>query len=186
MARNIGSYTIADFESGNIVLALFVEFPDFITPLYLTSLPYNITVDSIPYLGIGNLGSITAMQEATDLSSNPITLSLSGLTQDAPVISVLSEVSRGDRCYIKMGILNSDHSITDGLILLFSGIVDTTGISYGKTPRVDVTVNSRLSEWERIKSFRFNYNQQTLRYPLDSGLNKIAEVVDKEVSWGPS
>ena len=62
--------------------------------------------------------------------------------------------------------------------------MDTMPIEVGAQASIQLTVESRLVDWERPRDRRFNHPDQIAEYPDDKGLEYVAQMAEKELVWG--
>ncbi len=145
----------------------------------------NINIDYAgdTYLGVGALGGISAVREASESQPYSINLSLTGI--ESSYISIaLNEHYQGRDARIYVGLLDSDHQLIDNPVLIFRGRMDTMDITMGKTASIDLKVQSRMVDWDRPRVQRYNNEDQIARYPDDKGLEFVPQMVEKTIIWG--
>lgn len=76
----------------------------FSTPVHLWTGYGNLVYNSTTYLGLGTLGTISPVQETTDLAARGLTMRLSGVPT-ANVALALTENYQGRECSIMFGAL---------------------------------------------------------------------------------
>lgn len=171
------NFVMLDFSSG---------------PLYMNSSPYSIDFDGNTYLGVGNLGAISVVQEGTDLQARGIELTLSGIPSSLVAIA-LDEAYQGRDCKIWIGFLTSSHdpsSLIADPIQLGPWIMDTMDIELGETAKITVRAESRLIRWDKPHSSRYTNEEQQNRFPAeggdpaDLGLEFVSQMAEKELLWG--
>ena len=59
-------------------------------------------------------------------------------------------------------------------------------IDAGETATVSLSVESRLSDWERPRIRRYNNADQQIAYISDKGFEFVPQMVEKELIWGRS
>ena len=135
------------------------------------------------YTGTGRLGSVSQVEEDSDLSRTPITLTLSGIPTD--VLSILqSEHYQGRRATLYLGYLDASRQLVADPIILYRGRMDTASVEQGETLMLSMTIESRFAAWDRPLERRYNNADQQSRYPGDTGLQYVEQAVDKEIVWG--
>ncbi len=147
------------------------------------SAPIDIVAFSNTFLGVGNLGAITSSGEGADLQARGISLQLSGIPT-ALVSIALGEHYQGRSCKVWMGLLDSSHVLIADPVLMFDGRMDTMDINMGETAVINVTAESRLSDWERPRIRRYTNEDQQNQYPNDKGFEFVPQMADKQLIWG--
>ncbi len=183
MTRSIDAGQIAAIGAPHFSGIAFVEL-DFTTALRLSTLPYAYPWNGYTWVGAGNLGSISPVGENSDLQAQGVTLSLAGI--DPSLISTaLSEQYQGKGCQIWFAPLNPDNGQLIGTpIRIFNGRIDTMNIEVGDTATITLTGESKLVDFFRARTARFNNADQQQRYPADLGLQYVDQMVEKTIVWG--
>lgn len=134
------------------------------------------------FIGVGNLGSVTAISEGSSLKAQGVQLSLSGI--NAANISAAFENAQRRPGKIWVGFFDDDYLLVADPTLVFSGLIDSTSIDIGETATVTVFLESRLITWERAKIQRHTNENQQQRFAGDKFLEFINQMVEKEILWG--
>lgn len=146
----------------------------------------TITIDSNAYHGIGNLGSISAIEETEDLSARGITLQLSGIPS-ALVSLALTEDYQGRTASVMFGALDETTGAVIESITLFAGRMDVMTITDdGQNAIINFTVENKLVDFQRTRESRYTHEEQLRRYPGDNGLEYVTGLQDKTIYWGNS
>lgn len=183
MARDIASLTLAAGKAGVVrpVLLARLEFAS--GPVRATSAPFDIVHDGETYLGVGNLGSLSAVPEGAELQGYAVQLTLSGIP--AALISLaLADTYQGRDARLYLGLLDEGHQLIGAPLLIFRGRMDTMDVELGSTATITLTIQSRLADWERPRLLRYTHEQQQADYPDDKGFEFIAQMAEKTIYWG--
>lgn len=169
----------------------------------------DLTIDGLAYTGAGNFLQFSQMEETSEIAARGATITLSGIPSDLISLAI-SEPYQGRLCRIYFGVLtglqfyllqeDSDYVLSEdgtkiGLDLrtaeqdviteLFSGYIDQMKIEEGaETSTIAVSVESRLIDLERSRTFRYTNENQKSRYPNDLGFSYVEDLLDKKFSWG--
>lgn len=143
----------------------------------------DLSWNSQTWTGTGTLLTISAVQETAETSANGITTSLSGIP--AELISLaLAECSQGDAGYVYLGFIKNNAIVSDP-VLLFEGRLDIPSIEEnGETATVSISYESRLIDLERPRESRYTNEDQQRAYPGDLGMEFVADLQDKNLTWG--
>lgn len=156
----------------------------FQTPVNLWSGYGTITYGGTGYLGIGTLGTISPVEETTDLAARGITMQLSGVPT-ALIAVALSENYQGKACSIMFGALDSSGSLVSSPITVFSGRMDVMSINDdGQNATIGMTAENKLVDFRRPREVRYTDEEQKNLYPLDKGLEFVNSIQEKEIYWG--
>ncbi|MEK9917979.1 MAG: hypothetical protein VW496_01175 [Pelagibacteraceae bacterium] len=167
----------------------------------------DLTVDSVTYTGTGQLLQISELGETAEISAKGAVLTLSGIPTE--IISLaLTEPYQGRLCQIYFGAIDAnrvylvdesggyilsenaariDISIGDPneIVEVFSGYMDQMNIEEGaETCTIGLSVENKLIDLERPRSFRYTDANQKARYPNDKGFEFVEDLQDKRFVWG--
>ena len=139
----------------------------------------NRTINSLTYIGAGDLLKIEGLDEVGDMAATSATVSLNGV--DSNIVSAaLSEPYQGRPAAIYFGVA----SVSD-VVEVFSGFMDVMTIQdTGDTSVISLTIESKLVALDRVQGRRYTSESQKARYPDDTFFDYVAELSDKEVLWG--
>ena len=144
----------------------------------------NITFGGDTYTGVGKLGTISTMDEVSDLSRTPVTLTLSGIPNDL-ISTLLSQQYQGRLATIFLGYLDtSAFTLVDTPITIYRGNMDTADFQFDKTSTISLSVESRFAAWDTPLVRRYNNSDQQARFPGDTGLEFIEQATATEIIWG--
>lgn len=164
-----------DFESG---------------PVRVTSLPHVLMHDADgngveeTWLGVGNLGGVSPIEETSQVEATSATLSLSAIPPEQIAVA-LGEHYQGRICNIYLAFLNPDdsHEVIDSF-LLWSALMDTMELTLGETAECRLTVESPLARWNQPLQWTWSDEDQQSFYPGDKGFQFVNMTVEKEIRWG--
>ena len=162
------------------------------------------------YLGTGQFLSVSNIEETADISAVGASLSLSGIPSDL-ISLALTEPYQGRVCKIFFGVINlnkvyllqedgsyilaedaapieiSETSEKTDLTLLFSGYIDNMTIEEGaQQSTITLSLESRMIDLERTRTFRYTDQNQKSRYTSDRGFEFVEDLQDKRFTWGRS
>jgi hypothetical protein len=144
----------------------------------------NLSFGGDTYTGIGKLGGLGNMEENSDLSRTPISMSLSGLPNDMVSI-LLAEQYQGRLATIFLGYLDlTTRTLVAAPTIIYKGNIDTADFSIDKNFAVTLSVESRFAAWDSPLIRRYNNSDQQSRFPGDNGLEFIEQAVSKTIWWG--
>ena len=135
------------------------------------------------YSPIGNLGSVGAVSETTDMAAKNFEVTLSGIDPNN-LVYALQEHYRGRPITIYQVFFSDDYSQQEQ-ITLFAGFMDTLTITEGEeTSTVTVNCENRLITLGRAQEVRYTDEAQRVMYPDDKGLEYLTSMIDKSIYWG--
>lgn len=157
----------------------------FSTPVYLWSGYGSLGYGGVTYLGIGTLGTISPVEETTDLAARGIMMRLSGV----PTVNValaLTENYQGRACTILFGALSpTAGTLISSPVTVFHGKMDVMQISDdGQSAELTMTAESRLMDFRRVREVRYTDEEQQNLFAGDVGLEFVNDIQEKPIFWG--
>lgn len=158
---------------------------NFSTPVNLWTGYGNLSYNSTTYYGLGTLGTISPVEETTDLAARGISMKLSGVPT-ANVAIALTENYQGRECSIMFGALSpTAGTLISSPVTVFSGRMDVMQISDdGQSAEIIVTAESKLMDFKRPREVRYTDEEQQQLYSGDVGLEFVNDIQEKVVYWG--
>lgn len=144
----------------------------------------SFSFDSKTWLGVGDLGTISVIQEGSDLTASGITLTLSGIPQDK-LDNILDDVRQGNpiRCYL--GMLDSSDVLVVDPFKFFDGFTDVAGIEEGaETATLSITGENALIILNKSSERRFTSEDQIFDFAGDLGFDFVPSIQEWNGVWG--
>lgn len=179
--RDMTAEVVAALEAGNMVAAVLVEL-NLTNPVRVWSGLGILPWDGKDFLGVGNFGGVSDLEESEELRATGYQLSLSGIPTEM-ISLVLSEDMQGQLASIWVAFLDQQHKLILDPVGPWQGRIDAPAIELGETSTVTITVESRMIDWERPRVERYTPADQKEKYPGDLGLDFIESMVDAEIKW---
>jgi hypothetical protein len=152
-------------------------------PVLVASTPFDITFSGRTFLGVGRLGSISAVQEGPEMKSYGVSLQMAGIPVEY-FSEMIAERFQDRACRVWVGFLDTSHRVTGTPTQIFGGRMDVLTLDRGETITVSLTAESRLVDWERARVRRYTDQDQLRAYPGDKGLEFVQATTDMELVWG--
>jgi hypothetical protein len=147
--RSLSANMVTEVSASQLSPILLASF-SFSTPVRLWSGYGTITVGSVTYQGIGTLGTISPVEETTDLAARGINFQLSGIPS-AYVSLALTENYQGKACSVLFGALDATGALVSSPSWIFAGRVKCA------TPtRNRPTCTRAILAWNSSPRFRKN------------------------------
>jgi len=185
LTRTITGATKTASEADQFSPILFLEL-DFTSGfIRLNSTVSDFTFLSNVFTGVGDLGEISTVSEKGDIESTSITVGLTGVPSTF-ISTALNEDYQGRSGKLWLGFIDSAGVLIVDPTLIFSGRMDTMPIVIGGNDnKVQITIESRLSDLFRPRIRRYNNADQQERYTGDKGMEFVEQMVEKELIWSP-
>jgi len=206
MSRDLSTVTLESIESDVVYPFFAVEllFDGANTLRMWTGQGTLVLQNGTQWVGAGSILDISAIEETAEMAVKGATITISGVSSEALSLA-LSEPYQGRVCNIYFGtfsagailqesgsfILLQDgskiliESTKTGFNQLFSGYMDQMNIvDAGDTATIELMVENRLIDLERVRVARFTSGYQKSVYPNDTGLDFVEDLQDKNIAWG--
>ena len=137
------------------------------------------------WLCVGDLGSISQVEEGIDVSPYAITLTLSGL--DATISgAALTEDYFMHPVTVYMGVLDADDSLLADPTPIWSGFMDQMNLSVGSDggDAIQLIAESELSRFDVSRNLMYTNAAQQERYSGDLFFSHIHKVQGAKFDWG--
>jgi len=122
--------------------------------------------DSKDWIGAGNLGAVSDIEETEQLRAAGITLSLSGIPSEL-ISLALTEAYRGRPVKIWLGAFDSDLALIAEPIKIFAGRLDVQSIvDGGETSSIQISCENKLIDLSRPRPLRWTDYQNRLLKPV--------------------
>lgn len=181
--RQMTAPVIAALQADNVPLLVLVELQFASGTVRVCNAGYNFEWDDYTWTGLGNLGSISAASEGEDLEMYGITLTLTGVPPEM-VATALGSGYQGRPATIWLAPLDSNYQILSDPTIIFKGRMDTMPIEMSDTATIQLSIESRLVDWERPRVRRYNHADQVIEYPDDKGFEFVTQMAEREIVWG--
>lgn len=143
--------------------------------------------NSKTWLGVADVGSISAFPETTSVQAQGLTLTLSGIPS-ALVSDALTYLRQGKAVSIWMAMLDDADAVTADPYKSFGGSIDMVSMDEGgKTSSITVNVENRLIDLKRPRERRYTHEDQQVSHPGDLGFQYVEQLPNQNLSWpGPA
>lgn len=172
--------------SSFVPAALLAEFDFDSAPVYAWSGIGDIVWDGKTFKGLGTLVNISNYTENQSLQAEGLTFTLNGV-DSAMVAVALDEKYQGRTCKLWLAVVENDAALSFILdpYQLFTGLMDLMEISdNGTQATITLMAENIMALLKRSKESRYTAEFQKSRYPGDKGLDFIAQLQDKQITWG--
>ena len=185
MSRGFPANVATALAQQHVAIVTFakLEFPS--GTVYVHNSIGTYTWGSQDWLGVGNLGSISQVEEGIDVSPYAITLTLSGLDTTMSG-AALTENYFMHPVTIYMGVLDTDDSLIADPTQIWSGFMDQMNISLGADggDAIQLIAESELSRFNVSKNLMYTNAAQQERYSGDLFFSHIHKVEGAKFDWG--
>lgn len=136
------------------------------------------------FIGAGSMGSVSAVEEASDLYAAGLTFTLSGLPTETVAIA-LDDARQGLPARLYFGLLSDSGAIIADPVLVFEGLTDIPTIDDdGSTGSISISAENQLIRLETPNERRYTHEDQQLVDPGDLGFEFVPGLQDLVIVWG--
>jgi len=160
-----------------------LEFPS--GTVYLHNSLGTYTWGGQDWLGVGDLGSISQVEEGLDVSPYAITLTLSGL--DATISGVaLTEDYYLHPVTVYLGVLDADDVLIADPTQIWAGFMDQMNMSVGADggDAIQLIAESELSRFNKSLNLMYTNAAQQEKSSGDLFFNFMHKIEGAKVNWG--
>lgn len=137
------------------------------------------------WLGVGDLGSISQVEEGVDISPYAITLTLSGL--DGTISgAALTEDYFMHPVTVYMGVLNADDSLIADPTQIWAGFMDQMNVSLGADggDAIQLIAESELSRFDSSANLMYTNAAQQEKSSGDLFFSHMHKIEGVKINWG--
>jgi len=185
VSRGFPSDVLTALSSEHVALVTFakLEFPS--GTLYLHNSIGTYTWGGNDWLGTGDLGEISQLEEGAQISPYKITLSLSGL--DATISgAALTEDYYLQPVTVYLGALNANDVLIADPTIVWEGAMDQMELSIGAADgdMIVLTAESELARFDKASNLKYTDAQLQSDSAGSLGFEFMADIEGAKIRWG--
>ena len=185
MSRGFPTAVATALSAGHVVLVTFakLEFPS--GTIYVHNSIGTYTWGGQDWLGTGDFGEISQIEEGADVSPYKITLTLSGL--DATISgAALNEDYYMHPVSVYLGALDADDALIADPTVVWEGAMDQMNITVGADggDAIQLTAESELARFDKSSMKKYTHSQQQNDHSDDLFFEFMADIEDVKIRWG--
>ena len=186
MSRPFSPASLAAFDLPYVTILTFVKLEFAAETVYIHNGIGTYTWGDEDWLGVGSLGSVSTLEEGSEVSPYSITLTLSAL--DATLSGqALNEDYFMRPVEVYVGILSADDELIEDPLPMWAGFMDvmsiTAGQEGGNGDQIVVTCESELAAFDRSANLRYTNQTQQQRYPSDTFFEFMPKIEGLKIKW---
>lgn len=186
MSRFSSSINAAAVQQPHVDYVCFLEL-DFVSgTIYCSSADRPIVWGGATWLGLGTMASISDISETTDVASQMLQFTLSGV--DTGLINTtLAEKYHNRTAELYVGFLDRNNALLDTPELIWSGFMDVLTIkTQGGSSVLVLDCENRLVLWNQSAGWLYTQEHQRLIDSTDNFFDQVNSLASKTVVWGNS
>ena len=185
MSRGFPTNVANALATQHVSLVTFVQLAFPSGTVYLHNSIGTYTFGGNDYLGVGDLGAISPLEEGADISPYQITLSLSGL--DSTIAgAALTEDYYMHAVTVLLGVLNADDALLADPTVVFEGFRDQMNISVGADGGdvITLTAESELARFDKASNIKYTDIQLQSEFSGDLAFEFMPDIEGAKIRWG--
>lgn len=136
------------------------------------------------WIGLGHLGTISAIEESSEIKATNVTFQLTGI-DPADLRQALGEVRQGNPVQLWFGTLGDNNNVIADPLQIFAGRMDVPTIDEGTaTSTISLSVENRLIDLNRSRERRYTNQDQQIDHPGDLGFRYVQLIQNWNGTWG--
>jgi len=188
MSRDLSATNAAAAEAAVVRPVVFVELHYDSSTLYVHDNIGDIVADdwtgtSRTWSGLGDLGSISTIEEGNQISPYKIDLVLSGIDPTIAAKALGKETTLKE-VYVLVGFIGLDRVVVDDPHPMWSGLADEVQMAVGSESVVKVSCESKLAAFEKVNGRLQNDADHQAEYSGDLFYKYLPQMVEAKFRWG--
>ena len=185
MSRDFPTNVATALAAQHVATVTFVKLEFSSGTLYLHNSIGTYTWGSQNWLGAGDLGSVSAIEEGSDVSPYKITLSLSGIDSTISNAALTEDYyMRGVTLYL--GALDANDDLLATPTEVWAGFMDQMNVTLGADggDAIELIAESELAKFDRASNQRYTDNNQQATHSADLIFEFLQDIEGIKVLWG--
>ena len=173
------------FSQNFVNVVYFVELQFKSATAYLSTANFNIDWGGNTWLGFGEVGAISDVQQTESMETSSVTFTLN-IAQLEWLAIALGDVDeyRGRVAKIYMCPLTSNYQLIDTPVLVWKGYMDTMGAGIsGEEGSISLKCESSAYGLKRLPTYRLNKAQWAKYHPTDKSMEYVESLISSDFKW---
>lgn len=184
MSRSFSTAVKNALKSNTVRIVMFAELDFSSGILYVHDGIGTYTWGSEDWLGVGDFGSISSIEEGSEVSPYSINLTLSALDTTMAGAALTEDYFMRD-VTVYMGILDEDDALIDTPVQVWAGFMDVMTITAGSSggDSITLTAESELSKFDRSLNLKYTHANQQKKDSTDLFFEFLKDIEGVKVRW---
>ena len=178
MGRELDSTYAAGLAAGTVMPVRLMQITFKSQVSYVWSGPGPLVWNGNTFLGVGSLGTISAISEVITTNAGGVTVTLSGVD---PVLfnECMTDIQLGATARIWRGLWAATANALLGVpYQVFRGQVDQPAFEVGGKMMISLALESRIVNLQRASCRRYTSADQRVNFPTDSAFTWVEQLND--------
>jgi hypothetical protein len=163
----------------------FIELQFLGSTQYICSANQSIVWGGNTWLGLGTIGSISAIEESDGLESKPLTFTINAAQPTWLALAVGPvEQYRGRVAKMYFCPLDESYQMVGTPEICWRGIMSVISVGIeGEEGKIQLRCETSAYGLKRQSSLRMNPSQQRKKYPADAGFDYLPDLIANPQTW---
>ena len=140
--------------------------------------------DGDTYLGAGAVSGLEPIAESVTPTALSLNVRFSGI-DPTYLDAILDDNYQGQPAYVLLALFDPDDlTIIADPVLVGQYRMDEPLVTLGRTATIQLSLENRMADWDRLRLRRYNHADQVARNPGDMAFEYVEELQDKVIVWG--
>jgi hypothetical protein len=182
--RGFSTAVVNALKSNNVKIVTFAELDFSSGTIYTHDGIGTYTWGGNDWLGVGDFGSVSSIQEGSEVSPYSVSISLSGLDPTLTGAALTEDYFMRD-VTIYMGLLDEDDALIEDPTQIWSGFMDVMSLTAGASggDSITLTCESELAKFDRSANLRYTHANQQKRSTGDLFFEFLKSIEGVKILW---
>ena len=185
MSRGFSSEINTALQSSTVRLVTFAELDFRSGTLYVHDGLGTYTWGGNDWVGVGDFGGISSVEEGSEISPYSLNLTLSGL--DAGLVATALDENYFMRdVNVYLGLLDDNDELIEDPTQIWAGFMDVMSVTAGASggDSITLTAESELGKFDRSANLRYTDTMLRKRDADDKFFEFLKDIEGVKISWG--
>lgn len=185
MSRGFSSAINTALQSSTVRIVTFAELDFASGTLYVHDGLGTYTWGGNDWVGVGDFGGISSVEEGSEISPYSLNLTLSGL--DAGLVATALDENYFMRdVNVYLGLLDDNDALIEDPTQIWAGFMDVMSVTAGASggDSITLTAESELGKFDRSANLRYTDTMLRKRDADDKFFEFLKDIDGVKISWG--
>ena len=185
MSRGFSSAINTALQSSTVRIVTFAELDFASGTLYVHDGLGTYTWGGNDWVGVGDFGGISSVEEGSEISPYSLNLTLSGL--DAGLVATALDENYFMRdVNVYLGLLDDNDALIEDPTQIWAGFMDVMSVTAGASggDSITLTAESELGKFDRSANLRYTDTMLRKRDADDKFFEFLKDIEGVKISWG--
>ena len=189
MSRGLSTTVVNALKADVVRPITFAKLDFSSSTLYLHDSIGTFTWGGNDWLGVGDFGSVSSIEEGADIAPYSITLTLSGIDSTIAGIGTAGTEDYFLRDVdIYLGLLDEDEALLEDPNKIWSGFMDVMALTAGSQGDdvIQLTCESEMAKINRSRNLKYTHAEQQRANSSDLFFEYLHEIAGAKILWKDS